>query len=430
MLYAYDIDGTRISQTSTTRRLSDNVILSGQSVRYNVDMLNPTGYSQVLEEFVSNYTPDDAGNPAQGGTWSTPDLYRSYLIGLRALGQSFAPGYESAGIDTSGIGGPVIRFGGLSYNLLDGHGSVQMLLSAQGVPLKLPVFKYDDATGKLLKEPNYFRYLDTTITPLGYAGEYRDARTGLIYLRDRWMNPATGRFTQADRFRRGVGADLLGVNLYTYANGDGVNRRDPSGQYSLVELLSVAFVQGTKAVTYVLPALRVGFAIYDAFTVAYITGKMILHGPSSITGTEWANLAFATAGLLVTGPAGKVAARLILKPFILKYISVPKDALKSFQAMKWHAGAEVKWIEAEAQTGTNAFNEFVRGRFTVSFDGVPSITIWQSGKTVETVLHEYLHFIHWKNMGKQSHEAWELYNTANKAKIEEVVKFVVEFLTK
>jgi RHS repeat-associated protein len=252
-------------------------------------MLSATGYSQVLEEFVNDYAPDGGdGNTSGGGSlWTSslglcpiddhwppgittgitpgtapgiaPDLYRSYLIGLQALGQSFAPGYESAGIDTSGIGGPVIRFGGLSYNLLDGHGSVQMLLSAQGVPLKLPVFKYDDATGKLLKEPNTFRYLDTTITPLGYAGEYRDARTGLIYLRDRWMNAATGRFTQADRFRRGVGADLLGFNLYPYANGDGVNGRDPSGRFTIVDLLVTTTINSllTSALTTVIkPAFQ------------------------------------------------------------------------------------------------------------------------------------------------------------------------------
>jgi RHS repeat-associated protein len=237
-------------------------------------MLSATGYSQVLEEFVNDYAPDGGdGNTSGGGSlWTSslglcpiddhwppgiatgitpetapgiapetapgppgtaPDLYRSYLIGLQALGQSFAPGYESpTGIEYPGE--TPRHVSGLTFNWLDGRGNVSQLLGSDGMMLPIAPFFYD-AFG----QPDLvtaFGSRDTTITPLGYAGEYRDARTGLIYLRDRWMNPATGRFTQVDRFRRGVGADLLGFNLYSYANGDGVNGRDPSGMWTIKEV--------------------------------------------------------------------------------------------------------------------------------------------------------------------------------------------------
>jgi len=51
----------------------------------------------------------------------------------------------------------------------------------------------------------------------------RDA-VGTIYLRNRSYDPITGRFTQEDP----IGLDG-GVNLYSYASGDPINRSDPSG---------------------------------------------------------------------------------------------------------------------------------------------------------------------------------------------------------
>ena len=38
-------------------------------------------------------------------------------------------------------------------------------------------------------------------TPLGWAGEYRDAETGLVYLRARYYDPSTGQFLTRDPSR-------------------------------------------------------------------------------------------------------------------------------------------------------------------------------------------------------------------------------------
>jgi RHS repeat-associated protein len=40
--------------------------------------------------------------------------------------------------------------------------------------------------------------------PYGYSGEYRDGETGLVYLRARYYDPKTGRFTQEDMVREGT----------------------------------------------------------------------------------------------------------------------------------------------------------------------------------------------------------------------------------
>ena len=60
---------------------------------------------------------------------------------------------------------------------------------------------------------------------LGYTGEWYDAAVGLLYLRARWLDVATGRFTQADPSR-------MEQNLYLYARANPINLVDPSGLYT------------------------------------------------------------------------------------------------------------------------------------------------------------------------------------------------------
>ena len=52
--------------------------------------------------------------------------------------------------------------------------------------------------------------------PFRYCGEYYDVETGTIYLRARYYDPTTGRFTQQDAWAFMDASDPLGLNLYTY----------------------------------------------------------------------------------------------------------------------------------------------------------------------------------------------------------------------
>jgi RHS repeat-associated protein len=63
----------------------------------------------------------------------------------------------------------------------------------------------------------------TAVTPFGYAGGYTDT-TGLIYLINRYYDPATGQFISVD--------PLLAQTQqpYIYADSDPVNATAPSGQ--------------------------------------------------------------------------------------------------------------------------------------------------------------------------------------------------------
>ena len=57
------------------------------------------------------------------------------------------------------------------------------------------------------------------------AGQYTDPASGLIYMRARWYDPATGQFITSDPIGHASGE----TNLYRYAGGDPTNFTDPTG---------------------------------------------------------------------------------------------------------------------------------------------------------------------------------------------------------
>jgi len=62
----------------------------------------------------------------------------------------------------------------------------------------------------------------TDANPFRYSGEYYDYETGFIYLRNRYYDAATGRFTTEDPVRDGL-------NWYAYCDGNPLKYLDPSG---------------------------------------------------------------------------------------------------------------------------------------------------------------------------------------------------------
>jgi len=66
------------------------------------------------------------------------------------------------------------------------------------------------------------------VSQIGFAGEWEDQLTGLQYLRARWYQPETGRFTQVDPFS-GIMSMPVTQNPYTYGWNNPVKYTDPSG---------------------------------------------------------------------------------------------------------------------------------------------------------------------------------------------------------
>ena len=102
--------------------------------------------------------------------------------------------------------------GGKSYYHFNTHGDTAALTDANGTITA--DYRYD-AYGNPLTEitdPNPFRY----------AGEYTDDETGFLYLRNRYYEPATGRFVTEDPVRDGL-------NWYAYCAGNPIAFIDPWG---------------------------------------------------------------------------------------------------------------------------------------------------------------------------------------------------------
>ena len=176
----YDGDGNRVAKSA-----------NGVVTRYLVDDLNPTGYSQVMDEIV-------------GGV-----VQREYTYGLQRVSQ-----YQVI----SNLWTP-------SFYVYDGAGSVRQLANAAGAVTD--TYEYD-AFGVTLSH--------TGTMPINYMyrGEQYDAGLGLYYLRARYYNSLTGRFLSRDP-EAGKAKIPATLHKYLYAAGDPVNMADPRGRASMLE---------------------------------------------------------------------------------------------------------------------------------------------------------------------------------------------------
>lgn len=78
-----------------------------------------------------------------------------------------------------------------------------------------------------------------------YVGEEADPNSGFYYLRARWMDPGTGRFTSVDPFEGFVGP--LSLNKYLYADASPAWKTDPLGLFGLSEALAAISLIGIQA---------------------------------------------------------------------------------------------------------------------------------------------------------------------------------------
>ena len=107
-----------------------------------------------------------------------------------------------------------------------------------------------DSTGAIVNTYSYNAYGTALIcdekisNAFRYTGEYYDAETGLYYLRARYMNPATGTFTQEDTYQGNI-YDALSLHKYLYAQDNPVTYKDPTG--NMCTLVEAAISAGGRA---------------------------------------------------------------------------------------------------------------------------------------------------------------------------------------
>ena len=202
--YAYNTDGIRTRTLQTINGITQN--------RYFLLDNGHTGYAQVFEE-----TSTLGGNIA-----------RSYIIGDDVLSQTVA------GVTT--------------HLLYDGHGSTRQLINSDGGVTANYAY---DAYGKMLGGNPGVTDGKQSATDLLYAGEQFDPGLQMEYLRARYYDQDNGRFNRLDPFE-GNSETPLSLHKYAYTHCDPVNGIDPSGNFTILELLisiSVVVIITTLVVT-------------------------------------------------------------------------------------------------------------------------------------------------------------------------------------
>jgi len=171
----YDGDGIRVSETA-----------AGVTTKYLVDTLNPTGYSQVMDEVISGA------------------VTKTYTYGLRLISENQLSGSTWTP----------------SFYGYDGHGNVRFLTNTAGAVGNTYQF---DAFGAPIASTG------TIANTYLYSGERFDSNLNLYHLRARYYNMLTGRFQTMDPLAGSV-ADPRTLHKYLYAAGNPINLIDPTGR--------------------------------------------------------------------------------------------------------------------------------------------------------------------------------------------------------
>ena len=189
-LMTYDGDGNRVSKQ-----------VGSTTTYFLVDGINPSGYTQILEEWTNN---------------GTTGLSKVYNYGLNLVSQ------RQSIISTN-------------YFIYDGHGSTRLLTDIGGRVMCVMAY---DAYGNLIASNGVLQ------TAYLYSSQQYDRDLGLYYNRARYLNSGTGRFSTMDGERYGNNEDPLSLHKYLYVEDNPVNMVDPGGHEGDIATLDFVMAEG------------------------------------------------------------------------------------------------------------------------------------------------------------------------------------------
>ncbi len=159
----------------------------------------------------------------------------------------------------------------------DGLGSTRQLSDSTGTITD----SYDyEAFGEGLNQTG------TTENDYRFTGEQYDQGLGQYYLRARYYDPHTARFTQMDSWM-GNNSDPQSLHKYLYAETDPVNNIDPTGKFSLGEGIGVIRTIGILARTSAGRSFLFQAARSSATSRA---GLLVLAGMAGVAGAKISGL--------------------------------------------------------------------------------------------------------------------------------------------
>ena len=128
-----------------------------------------------------------------------------------------------------------------SFYHSDGQLSTRLLTDAGGAVTDTYAF---DAFGNTLARTG------STQNSYLYTGEQYDANVGFYYLRQRYMDPRSGRFITMDLFPDNP-FEPQSLHRYLYGQANPVNRFDPTGEFgTLIEINISISIQNTLVTSY------------------------------------------------------------------------------------------------------------------------------------------------------------------------------------
>jgi RHS repeat-associated protein len=279
--YVYDAAGNRqlmtdsgVATAYTTNALNQYVAVGGAGLTYDA------GGNLTAAGGSNSYSYDDQGQLLSAttpqGTWtyeydalgnriaSTHNGIRTeYLIDPAGLGDVVGE-YDGSGnleahyVHGLGLASRVDATNQSDYYEFDALGNTTQLTGPDGTVLNS--YSY-------LPFGESLRASESVANPFTFVGELGVMRegNGLDFMRNRWYDPAQGRFTRPDPI--GLAG---GTNLYEYVHGDPVNHIDPSG---LADLGTPrVFVPSPASVTGDLPFANTYPGTYEAAVAGRATG--------------------------------------------------------------------------------------------------------------------------------------------------------------
>lgn len=223
----YDGDGNRVSET-----------VAGTTAKYLVDTLNPTGYSQVMDEIVNG------------------SVTRTYAYGLTRISEDQL------------VGSTWIP----SFYGYDGHGNVRFLADVTGALTDTYQF---DAFG------NEIANTGTTANDYLFSGERWDQNISLYHLRARYYNPATGRFETMDPAEGDILIPTM-QHRYVYSRNNPINVIDPTGRSALLEGVYIDLNAGIFSTDLLPLAVKIGFGTGVASCVSATTAHSLYVGAEDL----------------------------------------------------------------------------------------------------------------------------------------------------
>ncbi|MEA2221504.1 MAG: hypothetical protein QOJ35_4130, partial [Solirubrobacteraceae bacterium] len=237
--YAHDV-GDRLTRIASPTADTTLVYDAANQLTQTKDTTTGTTTQTFTYDLLGDRTSQDPAGPTTATTYSYDQANRLTGEHNPASSPDITYAYDGDGLradvlwDTVG-GLPVIvaDSAGLYVSGPDGLPLTQLTFSGQQ-----RYYHHDqlgstraitDAAGAVTARYSFDPYGNPTTdssgadSRFGYAGQYTDHATALIYMRARWYDPATGQFLTRDPLEAITGS------AYGYANADPINLVDPSG---------------------------------------------------------------------------------------------------------------------------------------------------------------------------------------------------------